>query len=262
MTTLLNFIPVSYTIHSRIKSKSHFLSWIYLFPLFGVFAHLIYGEANNLYIYFILFFAVISVYEVGYLYNDIYTVKSEEKPTERVKNKWFLENFKLLVFSRICFIFISLLIIWLFVSRDEFKYFFIFIVLLGFSFCIHNLVRSKWNVLTFLFLVFMKYTCLLVFLHDYTLVFMTFISITLLRTIEYSAVKNYIPSFHFILKDLDKARVGYYLYIISFSFVLVFFDLIYVEYIFVPLYFFIYRVFVLLVVNNLSESFFEGREYK
>lgn len=244
MHSLLNFIPISYTIYSRLESKKHFLSWAYLFPFFGFFAYFFYGEFSSLLIYPLFFYAVISLYEIGYLYNDIYSVKKERSPTDRVFDQWFVVNFNRLVLSRVIFVILFLFLIWMLIPFDKFVVFFTFLMLLGFSFYLHNTIRGRLNVLTFCFLSFMKYSTLLVFLNDYTLIALTFLSFTFLRTIEYAAVKKHIPKLDFITKDFHSFRMVYYFILVVLSFFMAFNKIIDFEYVLIPLYFFIYRFFI------------------
>ena len=79
-----NYIPFSYTFKTRITTLTERLSWIFLFPAFLLYCALIYDL--SLVFVVVSFVAVMCCYEIGYISNDVKTVKGERDPTLRLSN--------------------------------------------------------------------------------------------------------------------------------------------------------------------------------
>ncbi len=246
MYSLYRFLPTSYTLHSRIGSAKELISWIYLFPFYCFFAASFFGADFDYVVFILVYLSVISIYEIGYLYNDLRVSVSEDNPTLRVSDHWFHENFQYLVFSRLFFLIFSLFSIFIIYDFQYKLYYLIGLVFLGVSFCLHNYFRGAINVLTFNILSFFKYFCMLVLFGDFIVLLFTYICFPLIRTFEYASLKGYLHDGGYIAENLDVFRPIYYA--IAFAAIGVFSlaGFFSVSYLLVPAYFLLYRFLILL----------------
>jgi hypothetical protein len=255
------FFPVSYLIYSRIKTIKEWLSWFYLFPLFCLFSYGYYfapacAPSSFVVSFVVIFLAVMALYEIGYIYNDIRAVKIESAPTLRVKSEWFAQNLYLLVGYRLVFIFGSIFFLYinskqLCVSGSVLN-FIISLSCLGAAFYLHNVVRGPANILTFCVLSFLKYYAVLFLVKDILFFVVVFISFTLIRTLEYSSLKGYIKGAFedFVVSDIDRFRAVYYgLVFIVFS-TFAFFGVAPWNYLPIVVYFFVYRLTIYFLVSK------------
>ena len=84
------YLPFVYLFKSRLKSKMNKISWfiIYIIPIYFIGLSVSNTELLNYSLIFILAVIVFnSVYELGYLENDIQTTKKESNPTYRIDEK-------------------------------------------------------------------------------------------------------------------------------------------------------------------------------
>jgi len=101
------FIPFAYFISSRLKTPDRILSWIIIYPVslllaYVTFAHQVSAEA--LLTMLAGMAAIYTVYELGYLANDSFTVKSEVEPTLRLtaqQQVWIEAHWNLILTSRL-----------------------------------------------------------------------------------------------------------------------------------------------------------------
>lgn len=254
MNNICKFFPVSYTVYSRIRGIKELMSWIYLFPAYCMILTLVYGSDNNFLFFPIIFIAIISLYEIGYLFNDVKSIKNESNPTKRINDPWIFNNFKKLVIARLCYIIFFSCVLYFYIDELIFSRYILFLSLLGFAFYIHNKIRGRTNVFTFCILSFLKYAATLVLIKDFEVFYLTFLAFPLLRTIEYCAIKGYCKKIESIAFSLHEFRVFYY-FIFSFLLVLfLIFDAIDFSYIFIPFYFLIYRLLVLMYTRKDSKK--------
>ena len=220
------YIPFYYLIHSRLKTNFDLLSWqiIFIIPQFSITYFYLHTRSD---IFVILFFVAQlifhTLYEVGYIENDIITTKNEKKPTLRLNKKSFT-HVKKNYFSITCFrYFIVLFFIGLLFWVDSFIAYRLnilsFIILLIFTrifFFIHNSVRGRLNIFTFFVLSSAKFIFpVVLFIRFETLLYPILLSVIifpLLRTIEISTLKRFsFKNFSKIIADIDKFRIYYYL---------------------------------------------------
>lgn len=261
MFRIVALFPLSYVTYSRLSTFKEWASWFYLFPLFCLLSYIYYSVIpcaipEFLISFAIIFLVVLALYEIGYLYNDLFAVKVENAPTLRVKNDWFVQNFYGLVGSRVVFIVFS--IVGLYINSRQLcvsGYLLNFIVLLaclGFAFYLHNVVRGPGNVLTFCALSFLKYYTVLFLISDNLFFIMVFLSFTFIRTLEYGSVKGYIKGrlAAFIVSDIDFFRVVYYIFLFSAVGIFVLAGMIPLNYLFVVIYFLVYRLGIYALVRR------------
>ena len=128
------YIPFYYLIHSRLKSNFDLLSWqiIFIVPQFSI----TYFYLNTRSDIFILLFFITqlifhTLYEVGYIENDILTTKNEKKPTLRlnkVSANYIKKNYS---------------------SISYFRYF-IVLFFIGVLFWLDSFIAYRLNILSFI----------------------------------------------------------------------------------------------------------------
>lgn len=269
---MYNYIfPMVYLFDSRLKSKIERTSWfiIYVIPVFTLSYALSPKNILEFSVLFILaIFSFFSLYEVGYIENDIKTTINESNPTIRIenekqiflrKNYYFIQNSKIIVM-------LILLFFANFVSNEfeinlHWLSFISCLVFIRIAFYAHNRFRNRLNILTFLCLSIGKYfSPILLFLplYDYHILFvLTFFMFPFLRTLEHATKPKYnLPKLIKFLGNLDIFRVKYY-FVMFLSSLVVFF--IFQNYhalisVLVMAYFLIYRSSALFFISKKSDS--------
>lgn len=218
------YLPVTYTLATRIGSRKQFISWliIYVVPMLSI--CLLYHSTINISDLIISALSIVLIYnnyELGYIYNDTERTKNEINPTIRLNknNLFFYESHKVgiiicrLIFSLALSIFIY------------FKYgnvaFILSAWMIVFVFCIYNLTFSSWGILLHLILVSLRYCsiALLFGMVNINLLFM-FLLFPFPNSLERTKEKKFgIKIFRGILIDIDKFRFYYYLLLFLIVFV-------------------------------------------
>jgi hypothetical protein len=105
------FLPLLYAFHTRMgKGMSAILKWLseYLIPTFIVALLASKGTFAVWFDYLFMLVLTYTLYEIGYIYNDAYTIKREEHPTRRLnereltffyKYEWLIMAFRLFLSS-------------------------------------------------------------------------------------------------------------------------------------------------------------------
>lgn len=265
------FFPMAYLFESRLKSRIERISWfiIYIIPVFI----LVYAPSSIDVLIFIIMFLIailsfFSLYEAGYIENDIKTTINEVNPTIRIdkSKQFFLEkNYYFVQVSKIIVTILLLSALKLFADNFGVKLYWLqFIICLFFmrlSFYTHNRIRNRLNIFTFLCLSISKYfSPILLFLpfnNYHNLLILTFFMFPLLRTLEHATKPKYnLPILIRFLGDLDVFRVKYYSLMFLSSIVILFvfqnyFSLLSVG---VMAYFLIYRSSALFIITKKSDT--------
>ncbi|HII3244877.1 TPA: hypothetical protein ACY3HP_001280, partial [Enterobacter kobei] len=95
------YIPFSYLLLTRIKTKHERISWFIIYPAFLITATLLFnGDLLN---FMLTFCMTMSLYEIGYLDNDFRTIKKEKNPTLRAdeRRSWIEYNLQYLIGIRL-----------------------------------------------------------------------------------------------------------------------------------------------------------------
>jgi len=209
---MFNFIPLYYTFQSRIITKSERVSWVLIFPLFLLLISLSFNL--NVYIFILSFLCVMSIYEVGYLYNDIITVKKEIAPTIRIKNE--MDGFKKSFYLHIIFrVIISVSIsIWIFYLTNS-GYLFYAILCVSLFYIVHNTIRSRINIISYFCLVSARYIFPVFLIVDSSLLIFLLLIFPICRTIEHACKKKYNLNFLMqLVSNIDRFRVKYYFFLL------------------------------------------------
>jgi hypothetical protein len=255
---MLYLLPYSYGIATRVKGLLHKISFliVIMFPIFYL-SNISSNDNTLLFIAkFILgFTALYSIYEIGYIYNDVITTRFEKNPTFRLDEKKQLEVERLanlLISFRVCYATISIVLLNI-TNALNIEYFIILLILLHLSYAFHNYFRNKINILTILFVLIFKYISvpiLFIPLEQFSpFIIMLILIVPLLRTIEFCGKPKYkiriISNFNY-----DKFRVSYYFILITLGLILTYVDDSYRPLITLSIIFFIYRLLVFITLNN------------
>src|SRR5690554_629196 len=220
------YLPFAYLFASRVKGWQKITSWIfrnYVVIFLIAYAVSEVDVATFVFLFTIAFFSWQSLYEIGYLYNDSFTVDREKNPTLRdtqenilwVKKNWF---FLLLIKGGLSF-FILLFIYWLsFLNVDNVNlgYFLFSLILTQLVFWVHNSVRSRLNILTFSLLSYLKFSSLIFLFYSgesyVNLAVSLFLVFPLLRILEHSSKPKYaLPHSPYLWGMFSIIRMPYYL---------------------------------------------------
>lgn len=235
------YFPLSYTFSSRIKTLGERISWLLIYPMF--LSWIVYLFNANFSLFIISFFITISSYEIGYLYNDVITTKKEKNPTIR-HEKYIEDNFYKIIYSRIFSCLIGLLLIYFFYSDSNIFLIIFLLILTQLVFFIHNTIRSKLNIISYVFLVTLRYITPIFFILNSQLFFIVFLVFPLCRTLEHSCKKKYkILFLQKVIKNPDIFRVIY----LSLLFLFIYFVYENNVYLFISGYFLFIRIIALLV---------------
>lgn len=249
------FLPFTYYKLSRLNSITDLLSWFIIYPLF---LYLFYAnfsdfQVNSMLAFFLSFVAFFSIYEVGYLENDIITTETENSPTDRLGTSkgFFKKKYYKLIFSRY---FISILLVATihicdFFSVNSLLFLILYFFVVRFFFFLHNKIRNKLNIVTYFSLAISRYALPVVLLYfdgigGFEFLLVVTALFPLLRTIEHSSKPKYgMPFNHFIFSNLDYLRVCYY------ALLSLIFYFYYYDYLVFSLAFLSYRVATLFIAK-------------
>lgn len=240
MSPFLFIFPGVYLFYSRLKSNVERVSWILINPLMIGILSLAVSDLSpiNFFLFYIVSFLIWqSVYEVGYLENDLITTKKEKNPTIRLEaplHQLTSYHYHAIVAGKL--IVASLLLVFLyFISLVTYSdinliFFIILVFLARLDFYLHNKVRSRLNIVTFFVLSALKYLTVPFLFYsgenpvDFIVVIVFLFPF--LRTLEHSCKSKYkFEGLSNLLGDFDRLRVKYYLFFLfSFSILSLFLD--------------------------------------
>lgn len=195
MRTYGLYIPFFYFFSTRAKTILHRFSFFVLiiFPVFYcAFADLNFTlNVAEIFCLVLGFVCLYCAYEIGYIYNDVYTTKQEDNPSFWLKPElrvYVDKHYYNLITVRCAYILVFAMAIKLFnkYSVDDFL-----LSLLGLYivFALHNIIRSRWNILTNFLLQIIKYTCMLTLTalnkNTFKIALVIIISIPVQRGIEF-----------------------------------------------------------------------------
>lgn len=228
---LMMYIPLMYSLETRFlkRSKLGGVVWAteYMLPMLLVYFFSLY---DNLWAYITIIIAVYNFYELGYIYNDCETIKTEKNPTlrlsigelehyEKHKTYIYLLRFVIgIVFTFYCFSILSLslistLMLWSIIPL----------------YYIYNVFRGRINLYLIFVLTAYRYLCPITMLFDEDMTswsFMMLLSYPVIKTIEICAGGKGQESekwTRIFLKGFDqrfKFRIYYYLVLTLLSYYL------------------------------------------
>lgn len=210
------YLPYLYGISTRVKTKVHKLSFIALIIIPNyISASFAMGEWVNCIDFFLAFSALYMIYEIGYIYNDILTIRYEQKPTKWLKGEyqqWLEKNYEIVVATRVLIVAITVLVLHI-RGVQNIMFFIGALVLLKVFYAFHNYFRDWRNIITVFLLQFVKYgAVVLLFGNVYTSWYYILINMLLIggvRTYEYGVDKAFFTG-KFTKISVDFRRVIYY----------------------------------------------------
>lgn len=254
------YIPLIYTYKTRYNSILRFLSFLFFTCLPSFYIVIINNEINTQLIisYIVTFIVMYSLYECGYLFNDIVTINFEKNPTLRIEQKYIkisskhLENMltvRLAIVVLGCF--------WLYQFTINIKEFCITLLLLFITYSLHNFYRDRTNIVTMFSLVFLKNFLLVIpFIPTHKFLeagLIIIITIAAIRTYEFAAKDRF--NLNIKINNVDLFRVEYYFALTFATLFLYVFGVVSYKFIIINLFFLVYRVLIyfLLKLNNRSK---------
>ena len=248
-------LPYTYGFSTRAKTLVHRLSFIALIFIPILLHVIIITDCNfSFVLYCAGFTSMYATYEIGYIYNDVYTVLKESKPTKWLteKSNVFVQNsYPILISCRVVWIFICMIVM----KKQHAVNILGFVgclCLVHFVFSLHNYFRGIQNIFTNGGLQVLKYiSVLLLFgtgknllLHSGFIYF----EIAFERTIEYAISKKYILVDKKI--NIDNFRIIYYFVLSVVSFMLYVMSRRYIGLLLGSSYLMFYRVICKLLISN------------
>lgn len=210
-------IPFYYGFSTRTKTLFYKISFIAII-VFPILIVCMFSNHKLLYIlprFILAFISMYCVYEIGYIFNDTYTVRFETNPTYRLHQKERLKVERwanLLIAIRIFIVIISCMGLF-YLGVENFNYFTLMLGLLNVAYALHNFYRSKMNILTILLVLIFKYCAIPILFMPLNVYIYYFIglmfSVPILRTIEFAAKPEYGIKLFSNFK-YDRFRVYYY----------------------------------------------------
>lgn len=228
-------IPFTYLFDTRQRDIIHKISFLlvcYLPSLLFIYFQTAI-EINILVTYTIGFISLYCIYEIGYLFNDIITIKFENNPTIRWNNdklKIIEKYLPLIVLSKVSLLLFFTAFLYHFCNYSNFSIYCICLGILALFFGLHDVCRSRFNICTMFIIVTVRYIALpILILEEISindLLFLIFL-IPVCRTIEYASKEKY-RLFNKYWNNEMKIRFYYYIFlllIISILFVFKYIDI-------------------------------------
>lgn len=226
-------LPFHYLFVSRLRPLKDKISWFLIFPvpviLLVVFSNNSSNTIGLVVVTFLGLFAAQSLYEIGYLVNDVLTVRNEKSPTIRLSSDeqlFVIERFNAIVSARIILFIITAYCIYLYGKYvDIMTQSLIFLAMMAITqiaFLFHNYNRNRLNVLSYFILSTGRYTSApLLLANDSNVLILaitTILMMPLLRTIEHACKPKYnFKLLRNVVVPFEKFRVLYYILITALS---------------------------------------------
>ncbi|WP_297521425.1 hypothetical protein [uncultured Clostridium sp.] len=245
-------IPFFYTLYTRTKGMGKKVAYLFtfIFPVLLYAVTVAYNNKSNFLLtivtIIISLIGTMSIYEIGYIRNDVFTIKKEKNPTLRLRREEleYVEK-KIIPILIIKYGIAILSIVLTFVLGMNFINYIIGLILIEVFYFIHNSVRGKLSIGSFFVLSTLRYITPLMVLHTNVvstiIVFILIISIP--RTLEKAAEKKFnIKNLSFIRNsNLNILRAIYYIILLAVILIQNFTIGISLVYIVSAIYYLVYR---------------------
>ena len=263
------YIPFYYLIHSRLKTTFDLLSWqiIFIIPQFAITYFYLHTRSD---IFILLFFVTQiifhTLYEVGYIENDILTTKKEKKPTLRLDRKrgvYLKKKYINIIYVRYAVILLFIAFLFWLNSFTAYRLnilsFVVVLILNRIFFFIHNNIRNRLNILTFFILSVTKFIFPLVLFIKFedmmNPILLSVIIFPLLRTIEITTLKRHsFKKLSRIINDIDRFRILYYFVNLLLCIILWYFSFLSTQdfsiSIVILFYFLLFRIITMLLIQE------------
>ncbi|WP_066875150.1 hypothetical protein [Clostridium mediterraneense] len=254
-------IPFLYTFYTRTKGNSKKVAYLFTFiiPVF-LFAYAMLYKSNISPVtigvgVIVALIGTMSIYEIGYIRNDVFTIKTEKNPTLRLSKDeltYVEKNITTILIVKYIIAILSVIIIYF--LKLEYIQFLIALVLIEIFYFMHNKVRGRLSILSFFILSTLRYiTALMIFKGNVLLTIAVFIvAISIPRTFEKASEKKFNIKYLAFMRDgtVELNLVRFLYYIALLINVLAEYMMLHTGIIFIilTLYYLIYRGLIALVI--------------
>ncbi len=255
------YLPFYYLFFSRLKTKIDLISWMIIFIIPQFFITYMYTDFSlGAFVLLFLLSQIIfnTLYEIGYIENDISTVENEKIPTLRLdeeSNNYIKTNYSKIIYFRYFTVLVLMGLLYEVNSYFGLELnmidFIVLLVLNRIFFFFHNSIRNRWNLVTFSVLAVTKYIFPVVLFVDIeSMIYPIILSIIVfpvLRIIEHSSHKRYaFVKYAKAIGNHDRFRIFYYFFFLTLFICLYFFSILlqndFIVAIIILIYFLLYRV--------------------
>lgn len=254
------YIPFVYFYKTRLKSIKKFISWMIIYTIPVSFSFTFYTSFSsnvvipNLLTSLLSITLVYSLYEIGYIYNDTETIKTEKKPTIRLTDSQleFYEKNKVIIYSSRIIVSILISLFLVFITPGNIFLFLFFTWLLLIVYYFYNTTRSLYNLPLHFTLVSIRYASVsIIFGQSHMVLFYLILLFPVINLLERTTESRF--SINSIInkpfKNKTFGRIFYYALLSLFSIFLFSINQDVMNYIFMimSLYYFIYRTSLFLL---------------
>lgn len=248
------FLPYAYGFNTRAKTILHKISFL-LYIIAPCFINIMFMKSFevNFVLFVLAFTGMYLVYEVGYIYNDIYTTQKEKNPTHWLKTEemeyYAKDKFPLLISFRVVYL-TAVCLAMSMIGSNNITLYIVGLTFLYLSFSLHNYFRGPINIVTDGFLNLFKYlTPMVIFSEintDILFYVYLFFEVPFARMIGYVIGKKY--ALHRLANiNVDIRRVIYYLILTFVAGILFVVDHIHIWFLYGAVYMLVYRVLCLIL---------------
>nr|UEO57264.1 hypothetical protein [Morganella morganii] len=259
MLNNIYYIPFVYFYKTRLKSIKKFISWMIIYTIPVSFSFTFYTGFNsdvipNLFISLLSITLIYSLYEVGYIYNDTETIKTEKKPTIRLTENQleFYEKNKTIIYSSRIIVSILISFLLVLITSENILPFLFSTWMLLIVYYFYNTTRSLYNLPLHFILVSIRYASVsIIFGQSYLVLFYLILLFPVINLLERTTESRFNIS-NIINKPFKNKTIGrifYYAILSLFSIFLFLTNQSSIDYIFmiISLYYFIYRTSLFLL---------------
>lgn len=268
------YMPLRWTIATRyinIINIINIISFLLIDAIPSAYIVLVISELDleKMPYWLLSFYTMFCFYECGYIFNEVISVRYEKKPTIRIPEPFFSEmprHLENLLTIRLA---VGTIGSWLLLNRfPENKDIYIVLIMgLLITYSINNFFRGKINIFTMGIEVSLKYIIpISLFIPCNELLiafFIIFLSIVLVRLIEYISKKKFI-SWIRVTQNVDVFRIKYYFFISILVFSFSYYELLSIDLCGLPIIFLFYRLlayYAMHHVKSVSEIINKGRKH-
>lgn len=259
------FFPYGYGFNTRAKTQIHKVAFLFFIMIPCIINILFMNSFHiNYIIFFLSFTGMYMVYEIGYIYNDTYTVSKEKSPTRWLKTeeqeKITKRFYPILISFRVLYVCLILFILTRLKANNVFLYM-ILLGILNLFFSFHNFFRGKINILTDGVINMLKYLSpMIIFVtkySDYRFFIYLFFETAFPRMVEYAIGNGYAFS-KWKKIGTDFRRVIYYLLLLCTAGVMYAINREHIWFLFGVIYMLIYRLLCMIIGRNDKIKFLRG----
>lgn len=194
------YLPFAYYYRVRLGTPAKLLSWglIYLFPT-AFYSCLATDGMSPAFLcnYILLLFAVFTLYETGYIYNDTFATRKEADPSIRLypdNLQYFYAHYQTIIVARMMLVICVLIILLCLHPTPLWWLTSLSVLLIAPIFYTYNRIRNRYNVFLYPLLVFSRYIPFLIpYLNSNNIQYIgwLFLSFPLLNAIERFSMPRY-----------------------------------------------------------------------